>query len=101
MTYSVEEPKDLIEAMEGIVHWSDALNWREDIRSVELRKWIAAGRRILEKRKQPAADPFTDETKTGMFRDHSCTRCNDGAKPCPNGQTGPSRNCEHPHARND
>lgn len=43
----------------------------------------------------------SDETKEGMFRDHRCARCNDGAKPCPNGQTGPSRNCEYPHARND
>ncbi len=42
-----------------------------------------------------------DDTKEGMFRTHRCTRCNDGAKPCPDGQTGPSRNCEHPHARTD
>lgn len=47
------------------------------------------------------ADPFIDPTKEGMFRDHSCWKCGDGAKPCPNGQTGPSRNCEYPHARND
>lgn len=46
-------------------------------------------------------DPFIDPSKTGMFRDHRCTRCNDGAKPCPDGQTGPSRSCGHPHARND
>lgn len=34
-------------------------------------------------------DPFIDATKEGMFRDHSCWKCGDGAKPCPNGQTGP------------
>jgi hypothetical protein len=44
------------------------------------------------------ADPFTDETKTGMFRDHSCWKCGDGSKPCCQGS--PNR-CEYPHARND
>ena len=38
------------------------------------------------------------EGKTGIFRDHSCWKCRDGAKPCVNGS--PSR-CDYPHARND
>ena len=46
-------------------------------------------------------DPFVDETKTGIFRDHRCARCNDGARPerCPT----PDRpgNCGEPQARND
>jgi hypothetical protein len=33
-----------------------------------------------------------------MFRDHNCSRCDSGAKPCPKGN--PSR-CDWPHARND
>jgi hypothetical protein len=33
-----------------------------------------------------------------MFRDHNCSRCSDGEKPCKNGD--PSR-CDYPHARND
>src|ERR1700689_3122659 len=38
------------------------------------------------------------EGKTGIFRDHSCWKCRDGARPCVNGS--PSR-CNFPHARND
>lgn len=56
--------------------------------------------------KKPAGSGFPegwdrDDTKTGMFVTHQCSRCSNGAKPCPSGQTGPHRNCEHPHARND
>jgi len=36
--------------------------------------------------------------KSGMFIDHSCWRCHDGARPCVNGEP---RRCEFPHARND
>lgn len=46
----------------------------------------------------PNADPFTDNTKTGIFRDHSCWKCNDGARPCVQSRPGL---CEYPHARND
>lgn len=35
------------EAMEGIVHFSDALNFREDHLSKALRQWIEAGRDAL------------------------------------------------------
>jgi hypothetical protein len=36
--------------------------------------------------------------RTGMFRDHRCWRCNDGALPCVQGHP---RQCEYPRARND
>ena len=38
------------------------------------------------------------EGKSGIFRDHSCWKCQDGKKPCVRGE--PSR-CEYPNARND
>lgn len=41
-----------------------------------------------------------DETKTGIFRDHSCSRCNSGALPCIKGN-GRERDCDTLHARND
>jgi len=34
----------------------------------------------------------------GMFRDHSCWKCKDGAAPC---YEGNPRQCQYPHARND
>lgn len=34
----------------------------------------------------------------GMFRDHNCWKCNNGAKPCVQGHP---RQCEYPHAKND
>ena len=34
----------------------------------------------------------------GIFRDHNCWKCSDGAKPCVRGATS---RCEFPHARND
>ena len=43
-------------------------------------------------------DPFCDTTKSGIFRDHSCWKCNDGERECVRGS--PNR-CEFPHARND
>jgi hypothetical protein len=43
-------------------------------------------------------DPFVDSTKAGIFRNHSCWACNDGAKPC---RQGHPHRCEYPHARND
>lgn len=36
--------------------------------------------------------------KDGIFRDHSCWKCQDGKKPCV--RRG-SNWCEYPHARND
>lgn len=39
-----------------------------------------------------------DPTREGIFRDHNCWRCNDGAKPCVHGHPP---NCVYPHARND
>jgi hypothetical protein len=46
------------------------------------------------------ADPFTDPTKEGIFRDHSCYRCDSGNKPCIKGK-GRERDCDTLHARND
>ena len=34
----------------------------------------------------------------GIFRDHNCTYCGDGAKPC---RQGSPNQCEYPHAKND
>lgn len=50
--------------------------------------------------KQPATrDPRDpDPTKEGMFRDHNCWKCKDGALLC---VVGEPRRCEYPHARND
>jgi hypothetical protein len=49
---------------------------------------------------KPSADPFTDLTKEGIFRDHSCYRCQSGALPCIKGK-GRERDCDTLHARND
>lgn len=40
---------NMFEALEGIEHFSDALNYRDDTLSVELRKWIDVGRAALAK----------------------------------------------------
>lgn len=48
---------------------------------------------------QSTVDPRDpDPSREGIFRDHNCSRCQSGAKPCVNGN--PNR-CEYPHARND
>lgn len=39
-----------------------------------------------------------DHSRSGIFVYHNCWKCQDGKKPCANGN--PSR-CEYPHARND
>ena len=39
-----------------------------------------------------------DMTRAGIFQNHNCNRCSDGAKPCVQG--GPHK-CDNPHARND
>lgn len=46
----------------------------------------------------PIKDPFVDTTKRGIFRDHSCPYCGDGARPCRNGNP---YQCGNPRARND
>lgn len=38
---------EMLEALRGIEHFSDALNFRTDTLSVELRKWIDAGRAAI------------------------------------------------------
>lgn len=37
----------LVEALEGIVHFGDAVAYREDTLAVALREWIAAGNTAL------------------------------------------------------
>lgn len=39
-----------------------------------------------------------DPSRPGIFRDHNCWKCRDGAKPC---IVGNPHRCEFPHARND
>lgn len=39
-----------------------------------------------------------DYSRTGIFINHNCWKCDSGKKPCPHGG---AHNCEHPHARND
>lgn len=36
--------------------------------------------------------------QVGMFRDHRCWKCQDGARPCAQGNP---LNCDYPRARND
>jgi hypothetical protein len=43
------ERDELVTAMEGVVHFGDALDFREDHLSKALAQWIAAGGAILEK----------------------------------------------------
>jgi hypothetical protein len=50
----------------------------------------------MSEKQRDGRDP--DPTKEGIFRAHSCWKCQDGAKPCVQGS--PNR-CEYPHARND
>lgn len=46
-----------------------------------------------------AVDPRDpDHSRTGIFVNHNCFRCRDGALPC---KTGNPNRCEFPHARND
>lgn len=39
-----------------------------------------------------------DYSKEGIFVYHNCSRCNDGKKPCVEGNP---LKCQYPHARND
>lgn len=41
-----------------------------------------------------------DPSREGIFRDHNCWRCKDGALPCVKGK-GRERDCDTLHARND
>ena len=46
-----------------------------------------------------AVDPRDpDPSREGVFRDHNCWRCKDGAEPC---VVGNPRRCEYLRARND
>lgn len=38
-----------------------------------------------------------DPNRFGIFRDHNCWKCKNGALPCVEGRNG----CSYPHARND
>ena len=47
----------------------------------------------------PAIDPRDpDPTREGIFRNHNCWKCKDGAQPCAQGDPW---ECDYPHARND
>lgn len=46
---------DLLEAMRGIEHFSDAVNFRSDPLSVALRQWIDAGREAIARAEGRAA----------------------------------------------
>jgi hypothetical protein len=61
-----------------------------------LQRWGTGDLEPLPIARSDPRDP--GQTKTGIFRDHRCWKCNDGAKPCANGS--PSR-CDYPRARND
>lgn len=50
----------------------------------------------MDKKHIDPRDP--DPSRPGIFRDHNCSRCNDGQKPC---VAGNANQCEYPHARND
>lgn len=39
-----------------------------------------------------------DPSRSGIFRDHNCWKCRNGALPCVNPHPG---RCDYPHARND
>jgi hypothetical protein len=51
---------------------------------------------MTDAKKIDPRDP--DPSRSGIFRDHNCSYCNNGQKPC---RQGSSRGCEYPHARND
>lgn len=54
---SAEEGKaELVEALEGIVHFGDAVAYRSDTLSVELRKWIAHAAALLAKHSDGGVD---------------------------------------------
>jgi len=48
--------------------------------------------------RQPRDPRDPDPSRPGIFRDHNCWKCKDGAEPCVKGNP---RQCEYPHARND
>jgi ABC-type antimicrobial peptide transport system ATPase subunit len=51
-----ERLRELTQTMEGVVHFSDALNFREDRLSKALKQWIDAGRAILARAALPAKE---------------------------------------------
>lgn len=70
----VEAALDMLEALKGIEHFSDAVAHRQDPISVELRKWIASGRTAIAKAdgrqlvnaaEQPMRCRWCDEVHSG------------------------------------
>ena len=54
---------------------------------------------ILQTHGAPRPDPRDpDHSRSGIFVYHNCWKCNDGQKPCANGNAS---RCEYPHARDD
>jgi hypothetical protein len=56
---------------------------------------------MSDKSEATAMDEYlreASEGKTGIFRDHTCWKCRNGARPCVNGS---SSRCDYPRARND
>lgn len=49
-------------------------------------------------RTEPSSKPPARELSPGIFRDHYCWKCNDGAKPCAKGHP---HLCDYPRAKND
>ena len=49
---------------------------------------------------EPADPRDHDPSRPGIFRDHNCWACKDGAQPCREGRRG-GLGCSYPHARND
>ena len=56
----------------------------------------AATTAISLARQHNAMEP--DMTRSGIFQNHNCNRCSDGAKPC---VQGGAHKCDNPHARDD
>lgn len=81
---------------------SERPDWDNQFReSVEERNERLAARRkarlIYDKDRRTIVNADRP-AKTGMFVNHSCWKCGDGARPC---ISGDPRQCEYPHARND
>lgn len=74
---------------------SDWDRFNDQFRETEEEKQERWAKRRAAKKVDPR-DP--DPSRSGIFRDHNCWRCNDGREPC---VTGGSARCPYPHARND
>ena len=61
--------------------------------------WLRNPDLVYDKERRTIIDSRdTDQSRTGMFVLHNCSRCNDGNKQCVGGNP---RQCEYPYARND